>query len=70
MTIREFAKEIIVGVGGMDDFERYELAVWDVPERIAAAEWTIRCLTNPNCKGSAEALDAIIKRRKELEAKP
>lgn len=63
MTAREFAKSIIEGPGGMTDFEMHEIVIWHDPERVAAAIWTMRCLANPQCKGSAEALAAIIEAR-------
>jgi hypothetical protein len=65
-----FAKHIIEGVGGMNDCERYELAVFPLGDRVAAVEWTLRCLANPECEGSAEVLAAIAERRRDgkLEA--
>ena len=60
MTAEDFAFQIIEGSGGMDDFERHEMVAWNRPERVEAAIWTMKCLINPNCKGSEEALDAII----------
>jgi hypothetical protein len=58
-----FAKHIIEGVGGMNDCERYELAVFPLGDRVAAVEWTLRCLANPECEGSAEAFAAIAEKR-------
>jgi hypothetical protein len=58
---------VIEGVGGMNDYERYELAVFPRGERVHAVEWAIKCLANPRCEGSKEMLDAIIERRRELE---
>lgn len=63
MNIIDFAKRIIEGVGGLNDFERYELAVPHVSDRVWAADWTIRCLANPKCEGSEEVLAAIMERR-------
>ena len=65
-TIPDFAIKIIEGMGGMNDYEQYELVAWHNPERIAAAIWTLQCLANPKCEGSQEVLDAIIARRREL----
>jgi hypothetical protein len=58
-----FAKHIIEGVGGMNDCERHELAVFPLGDRVAAVEWTLRCLANPECEGSAEAFAAIAEKR-------
>ncbi len=65
MDIADFATEIIEGVGGMNDFEKYELAAWGCSDRVAAADWTLRCLANPRCKGSQEVIEAILARRNE-----
>ena len=69
MDATEFARKIIEGTGGMNDYERYEVVVWHVHERVAAAEWTLRCLANPHCEGSQEALDAILAERQRKTAK-
>jgi hypothetical protein len=61
--VKAWALRIIEGVGGMNDYDRYEVVVWNVPERIAAAEWVIRCLANPQCEGSEEVLQAIMAQR-------
>ena len=63
ITASSFARQIIEGPGGMNDYEEREVVVWPTSERVAAAMWTLRCLANPACEGSAEALDAIIKQR-------
>ena len=63
LTASSFAKQIIEGSGGMNNYEDREVVVWHTSERVAAAMWTLRCLANPACEGSAEALDAIVKQR-------
>ena len=63
MTAWEFARGIIEGVGGMNSFEQHEEVIWHHPDRVAAAIWTMRCLANPECEGSAEALASIIEAR-------
>jgi len=68
MNAMGFARKVIEGTGGMDDFERYEIVSWKCSDRVAAAHWMLKCLANPDCEGSQEALDAIIKARKEKEA--
>ena len=69
MNISKFAKEIIEGVGGLDDYERYEMAIPKGRKEIVVAKWTIECLANPGCEGSEEILSVIIKKRKEREEK-
>lgn len=68
-VIGKWCRRIIEGVGGMNDYEKYETVIWHVPDRVAVADWTIRCLANPKCEGSQEILEAIIERRKEQSAK-
>lgn len=59
-TATDFAKQIIEGPGGMNDFERYEIVVFHNSERVAAAVWTLRCLANPECEWSQEVIDHIL----------
>lgn len=66
MTVEEWIKSVLFGPGGLDDYERHELVVWNVPDREATAAWIIRCLANPQCEGSAEVLEAIADRRVEM----
>ncbi len=51
------------------DFEQHEMAMYpDGDSRdMAIVEWTIRCLANPSCEGSAEVLAAIIEQRASKE---
>jgi len=67
-TTGDWCHRIIEGVGGMNDYERYEIVAWNQPERIAAANWTLQCLANPDCEGSAGVLEAIMQKRREREA--
>ena len=64
--VETWMKDIIEGCGGMNDYEEYELVIWNEPERVAAARWTLRCLANPKCAGSEYVLNAIMERRKEV----
>ena len=64
-TVTEWAKDIIEGCGGMNDYEEHELVVWNESERVEAAIWAIRCLANPNCPGADVVLQEIIKKRNE-----
>lgn len=68
MNIVEFSKKIIEGVGGLQDFEYYEIASPNYSRDVSAAIWTIKCLANPKCEGSEEVLSAILERRKEIAA--
>ena len=69
-SIQQWAKDIIEGVGGLNDFEHYEMAVPHVSDRVWAADWTIKSLANPKCKQSEQVLAAIIERRAALAATP
>lgn len=66
MNALQFARKIIEGPAGLDEFERKEVASFAGSDRVWASLWTLRCLANPECKGSAEALRAIMRRRREL----
>jgi len=66
-AIADWCKRVIEGSGGMNDYEHFEMAVWHVPDRVAAAMWVVRCLANPKCEGSAEVLQAIQERRAEMK---
>ena len=68
MTATDFAKSIIEGTGGLNSFEDREVATWDHSDRVQSAVWTLRCLSNPACEGSQEAIDAILERRARLAA--
>lgn len=65
-TIEEkFCQEIINGVGGFKNMEKYEVAVF--PDRdVAIAEWTLRCLANKKNKYSRKVLDDIIAHRNSI----
>lgn len=67
MNLREFATNIIEGSGGMNAFEHHEVVDFGCSDRVAAAEWAIKCLANPRCEGSEEAIAAILAQR-ELAA--
>ena len=68
MDIMTYCEKIITGVGGLHDFERYELAVPNVDRDVATAAWVIRCLANPKSEGSQQVLEAILERRRELSS--
>ena len=55
---------LITGPGGLNTYEDREVVAWNVPERVEAVVWTIRCLANIDCEGAGKVLDAIIERRK------
>jgi hypothetical protein len=61
--IKTWVHDIIDGVGGLHDYERYEMPVETMPHDEAVAVWVIRCLGNPNCAGADEVLQAIIDHR-------
>jgi hypothetical protein len=66
--VLEWVRDKIEGVGGMNDFEKYELVIWHESERISAGYWVIRCLANPKSRGSKAVLDAIMEKRGETLA--
>lgn len=68
MNVEQFATKIIEGPAGMNEFTTREVVAWGVSEKVAASIWTLRCLANPACEGSQEAVDAILERRARLMA--
>lgn len=63
MTAREFAKDLIEGPGGFDSWVEHEYPAFEDTEKIEVVLWTLRCLANPECRGSKEAVAAILERR-------
>lgn len=59
-----FAKGVIEGPGGMNDFERCEIVSWEGCERVVAAHWMLKCLANIDCEGSEEAVASILEKRR------
>ncbi len=68
MTDREFVTDIIDGPGGLKDWEDREYGSLSTNACVAGALWTLRCLANPLCEGSEEALQAILEKRKGEKA--
>lgn len=66
--IMEFCQQIITGVGGLHDFQYYEMAVENEPHDVCVAAWVVRCLANPHCENSQMVIDAILERRARLSA--
>lgn len=65
VDIEAWAQDIIAGPAGMNTYEEREHAVFPKGDRIAAAEWTIRCLANPRNPESGLVLAAIFAQRTE-----
>lgn len=63
----DWTRAVVRGVGGFEDFERYEVAVFDDRD-VSLAYFVVRALANPKCEGSAAMMEAIQERRRELEA--
>ena len=63
MNARDFAKSVIEGSGGMNDFENREMVVFEDSDRVEGALWMLRCLANTACEGSQDAIEAILTRR-------
>jgi len=67
MNILKFSEKIINGAGGLHDFEYHEIATPNYDRDVVVAIWVIKCLANPSCDGSKEAMEAIIERRKDKQ---
>ena len=73
--IEKWAHDIVLGVGGLRDFERHEMAMPRYDRDVCIVLWAIRCLTNPTSDLAGEVLDAIEHERERrhmraLEVKP
>lgn len=55
----DFSKKVIDGVGGLEDFIKYEWPVMHEKDFIVASYWTLKCLANPMCEGSQSVLNHI-----------
>lgn len=67
--IEKWIDQVINGSGGMKSFERHETGGLERPNRETVAEWIIRCLGNPDCKGSKDVLKLINEKRKQNPTK-
>lgn len=67
MDIRAWIHEIIDGIGGFHDYERYEMPIETMPHDEAVAVWVIKCLGNPKCFGSDDVLQIITDHRGKQE---
>lgn len=68
MTAREFARDIVNGTGGFISYCYHEIPAFQDSVEVEVVLWTLNCLANPLCKGSGEAIEAIIRKRQESEA--
>lgn len=67
LSVDDFALRIIEGPRGLNVYEDSEVVSWPYSDRVAASVWTMRCLSNPGCKGSDVAIKTILARRKKLQ---
>ena len=65
--LKQFANDILYGVGGYQDFKYYEMAVPKDDADVALVIWVLKCLANPRNTISGDVLDAILQRRDELK---
>jgi len=61
--IYDWIHDIVTGVGGFFDYEKYEWPIYNCTREEFIAAFVIRCLANPNCEGSNEILQEIVERR-------
>lgn len=57
-------RDVVCGCGGFQDFERREGAFY-TDRDVALAEFVVRAIANPKCRGSEDMVAAIIERRNE-----
>lgn len=65
LDIFQWSQDIVEGPGGYNNWKQYEWVDTGVSDRVAVAQWIIRCLANPNCAGSGEVLKMIVARRED-----
>lgn len=65
MDINKWISNIIEGTAGFKVCEEREIMIHHISRIHSVSAWTIRCLANPECEGSKEVLDSIIKQRNE-----
>lgn len=67
--ILDFCMDAITGVGGLHDYEYYEMATpkAGVDREIAVAVWIVKCLANDKSNKAQAVVDAIVERRQNRE---
>lgn len=63
-VIEQWCADIILGPGGLHDFERHEMATPSCDRDVAVAAWVVRCLGNDASAAAHAVVDAIVARRK------
>lgn len=63
--ITEWIKKIVAGPTGFESCEEHEFMIHHISRNHSVADWVIRCLANPDCKGSAKVLEGIMEQRKK-----
>lgn len=58
----QFADDIINGVGGLRDYEYYEMAAENFEHDICVVIWTLKSLANPKSKMSKRVLELVNER--------
>lgn len=60
--LKAWCRDIVSGTGGLEAWHKYECGGTE-PTLVEVVEWTIRCLGNPKCDGSAQVVEAILNQR-------
>jgi len=42
----KLADKLIFGVGGLQDYKKYEVAIWSGKKGLEEAYWTLKCIVN------------------------
>jgi hypothetical protein len=66
VAVQAWVEQRVTGPGGFQAFEAHEMPLFTHERDVELATFVIRCLANPACEGSAEVLDAIATRRREV----
>lgn len=65
MDIQNWVNQVIKGPGGFLSWEDHEIPTYHNTREEQIAAFVLRCLANPDCKGSREVLEAIMEKRGE-----
>lgn len=59
----EFARQMIEGPGGANDYQLRHGTTWDLHDRVVGAMWMLECLADIDCEGSDMVVSMILVRR-------
>ena len=64
--IYAWVHKIVDGIGGLHDFEYYEMATPKIPRDEAIAIWTLKALANPDSEVAGKIVALIQEHRRQM----